>query len=111
MATRPMSSELGPTGAFRVVAVVEAATYLVLLAATFLYRVLDGPDLVSVLGPIHGIAFLVYLVLALQIREGQGWSFWRTVAVIVAAAVPFGGFWAGRHVDDRAGAPPPHPTA
>ena len=92
----------GEIGAFRVVAVVEAVTYLVLLGAVVLKRVLDGPDLVSVLGPIHGVAFLVYLVLVLRIRESQGWDLGRTIVVILASAVPFGGFWVGRRlVTDR----------
>ncbi len=94
-----MNSKLrGEIGAFRVVAVVEAVTYLVLLGAVVLYRVLDGPDLIGVLGPVHGIAFLVYLVLALRIRESQKWSLGRTIIVILAAAVPFGGFWVERRL-------------
>ncbi len=100
--------------AFRLVAVVEAVTYLVLLAAVLLYRVFDGPDYIGFLGPVHGIAFLVYLVLVLRVREGQGWGFWRTIVVILAAAVPFGGFWAGRHLVDEevaSGARRPPPGA
>jgi integral membrane protein len=100
-ASYPNSTLRGSTAAFRVVAYVEAATYLVLLGAVVLYRVFDGPDFISLLGPIHGIAFLVYLFLVLAIREGQGWGFWRTVVVILAAAVPLGGFWAGRHLADE----------
>ena len=85
---------------FRLVAIIEAATYLVLLSAVVLYRVLDGPDFIGFLGPIHGIAFLVYLVLVLQIREGQGWSLWQTLLVIVASALPFGGFVVERRLVD-----------
>lgn len=91
----------GETGAFRAVAYVEAATYLVLLAAVVLYRVLDGPDFIGILGPIHGIAFLVYFVLVLRIREGQGWNLWRTLLVLIASALPFGGFWAGSHLREE----------
>ncbi|HEX2191796.1 MAG TPA: DUF3817 domain-containing protein [Acidimicrobiales bacterium] len=100
-----MNSKLrGEIGAFRVVAVVEAVTYLVLLGAVVLYRVLDGPDFISVLGPVHGIAFLVYLVLVLRIRESQGWNLGRTLVVIIAAAIPFGGFWVERRlVSDEPG--------
>ena len=101
MATRSTSTSAAPTGAFRITAYVEAATYLVLLAAVVLYRLLDGPDFISVLGPIHGVAFLVYLMLALRIRESQDWGLWDLVVVVVAAAVPFGGFWAGRHLKDE----------
>ncbi len=98
------------TGAFRAVAYVEAATFLVLLAAVFVKRVLDGPEsLVTAFGPIHGVAFLVYLYLVLRIREGQGWALGRTIVVILASAVPFGGFWAGRHLaePERTEASPP----
>ena len=89
------------TGAFRAVAYIEAVTYLLLLAAAFVKRVLDGGDAVAVLGPIHGVAFLVYLYLVLRIRAGQGWGLGRTVVVILASAVPFGGFWAGRHLKEE----------
>ncbi len=85
---------------FRLVAVLEAASYLALLAAVVLYRVLDGPDFIGFLGPVHGILFLVYLVLALQIRESQGWSLVQTILVIVASAVPFGGFVVERRMVD-----------
>jgi len=101
MATTGTSRRGGLTGAFRTVAYVEAATYLVLLAAVFLKRVLDGPDLVRALGPIHGVAFLVYLYLVLRVREGQRWGLGNTIVVILASAVPLGGFWAGRHLVDE----------
>ena len=98
------------TGAFRLVAYIEAATFLVLLAAVFVKRVLEGPEnLVSVFGPIHGVAFLVYLYLVLRIRDGQRWGLGATIVVILASAVPFGGFWAGRHLaePEPSGAPQP----
>ncbi len=92
----------GATGAFRAVAYLEALTYLMLLTASVVYRVFDGPDLIGVLGPIHGIVFLVYVALVLRIHESQGWTRWPTLGIIVLAAVPFGGFWAGSHLrDDR----------
>jgi integral membrane protein len=93
----------GELGAFRAVAYAEAVTYLALLAAVVVYRLLDGPDFIGVLGPIHGLIFLVYFYLVLRIREGQGWGFWPTIGVLVASAIPLGGFWAGRHLveEDR----------
>lgn len=102
MATTSRRSQFsGLTGAFRAVAYIEAVTYLMLLAAVFVKRVLDGGDLVRVLGPVHGVAFLVYLYLVLRIRAGQGWALGRTILVIVASALPFGGFWAGSHLNDE----------
>ena len=80
------------TPKFRLVALAEAVSYLALLAATVVKRGFDGPDLVSVLGPIHGILFLAYVLLALLVREEQGWTPWQTIVVIVASAIPFGAF-------------------
>jgi len=80
------------TSKFRVVALVEALSYLALLAAVVVKRVLDGPDIVPVLGPIHGIAFLAYVLLTLLVREEQGWTVGQTLLVLVASAVPFGAF-------------------
>ena len=87
---RPYSAPMTPK--FRMVALAEAISYLVLLAAVVVKRGLDGPDAVSVLGPIHGIIFLGYFVLTLLVREEQGWTGWQTVTVLLAAALPFGGF-------------------
>ncbi len=88
---------------FRTVAYVEAVSFLVLLAASFVKRVIEGPDLVPVLGMFHGIIFLVYVVMALKVREGQGWGFWRTIWVVGAATIPFGGFFVGRDLKANEG--------
>ena len=85
---------------FRLVAVVEAVTYLALLAAVVLYRVFDGPRFIGFLGPVHGVAFLVYVVLALQIRDSQGWNLGRLILVILASALPLGGFVVERNLVD-----------
>lgn len=94
------------TSKFRAVATIEAVTYLVLLALVVVKNGFDGPDLVRVMGPIHGIAFLVYFVLTLNVREEQGWDGWQTILVLVASAVPFGAFVVNsRMVSDPAPAP------
>lgn len=87
---------------FKIVAYVEAVSYLVLLAATFNYRVLDGPDLASLFGPIHGTIYLVFLVVTLKIRPDQRWSLGRTLWILVLAALPLGGFFAGRELKEPA---------
>ncbi len=80
------------TQKFRTVAMIEAVTYLILLVLVVVKRVIHGPDLVPVMGPIHGIAFLAYLFLTLRVREEQGWTGAQTLIVIVASALPFGAF-------------------
>ena len=89
---------------FRIVAIFEAVTYLALLASVVLYRVFDGPRFIGFLGPVHGVAVLVYVVLVLQIRESQGWSVSQTIVVILASALPLGGFVVERNLVDDADA-------
>jgi integral membrane protein len=81
---------------FRAIAYVEAISFLLLLSASFVKRVVEGPDLVPVVGMVHGIIFLIYLVFVLKVRPEQGWGLGRTIWVIVAAAIPTGGFFVGR---------------
>lgn len=85
---------------FRWAAYLEAATYLTLLVGVVVKRGFDGPDVVRILGPVHGLVFLVYLALVFEVRESQGWDTWKTFLVIVASALPFGGFFVGRDVVD-----------
>ena len=87
---------------FKVIALGEAASYLVLLAASVVKRTLDMPELVTVVGPIHGVIFLAYVAFALYVREPLGWNGWTTVMVIVAAVVPLGGLIVERRVPDEA---------
>ena len=81
---------------FRRIAYVEAVSFLLLLTASFVKRATDGPNLVPVVGMVHGLIFLAYLVFVLKVRPSQAWSLGRTLLVIVAAAIPFGGFFVGR---------------
>jgi integral membrane protein len=75
---------------FRGVAIVEAISYLVLLAASVGKHAFGDGVLVDVMGPVHGTIFLVYLGLALAIRRQVRWS-WSTVGIVaVAAAIPLG---------------------
>jgi integral membrane protein len=92
---------------FKVAALAEAVSYLVLLAASVAKRAADAPELVTVMGPIHGVIFLAYLGLALSVREELRWNPWTTLMVVVAAVVPFGGFAVERRLPAWAGAAMP----
>lgn len=87
---------------FKVIALGEAVSYLVLLAASVIKRTLDMPELVTVVGPIHGMIFLAYVAFALYVREPLGWNGWTTVMVVVAAVVPLGGLIVERRLPDEA---------
>jgi len=67
--------------ALRLVALLETLSFAVLLFGSVLKRT-TGPDLVPVLGPLHGALFvaLVFLVLANLAR--LRWSWWFTLVML-----------------------------
>lgn len=91
----------------RIAAVAEAVSYLALMAAVIAKNVFDaaGEGGVPVVGPIHGIIFLIYAVLVLMGREEQRWGLGSTLLALVLSAVPFGGFY----VDQKMITPEPSP--
>ena len=76
----------------RIVAVVEATSFLALLVASYLKHTGEGETGVQILGPIHGLLFLTYVVLALVVRDAAGWSARTTVLVLIGSVLPFGGY-------------------
>ena len=86
---------------FRVVALAEATSFLALLVATSVKHSGGGETGVSILGPIHGALFALYVVLALSLRPRAGWSTATTLLILLGAVLPFGGYvvdrWLLRH--------------
>jgi len=83
---------------FRGVAVVEAVSYLMLLAASVAKHVFGVHGLVETIGPVHGVIFLVYLGLALAVRRPLGWDPAATTTVVIAALVPLGALMVERRL-------------
>jgi integral membrane protein len=85
---------------FRYVALAEATTFLILLVFSVIKHSGDFDGGVTVMGPIHGMLFLAYVVIALSVRDPAGWTGKQTLAVLAGAVLPFGGFvvdrWLGR---------------
>jgi len=91
---------------FRYVALAEATTFLALLIASVVKRT-GGEEIgVQILGPIHGLLFIAYVVFALNLRQEVGWTNKQTFWILVGAVLPFGGYvvdwWLLRR--ERAGA-------
>jgi integral membrane protein len=77
---------------FRVVALIEAVSYLILLVAVVAKYGFDAPIGVRIMGPVHGVIFLVYAGLAFTVRDELRWSATHTAAVLAAAVLPLGGY-------------------
>lgn len=77
---------------FRTVALLEASSFLLLLVATVAKHAGDMPLGVTILGPVHGALFVVYLLLALFIARPARWSITKTFVILLGAVLPLGGF-------------------
>lgn len=84
---------------FRYVALAEATSFLLLLVASYFKNFqhsADAETAVLPLGMIHGLLFVAYVVLALNVREPAGWSNKITFRVLLGAVLPFGGYFVDR---------------
>ncbi len=82
-----------PIGRLRVMGWIEGFTLIILLGvAVPLKRLFDQPELVSIIGPIHGATFIAYLTLASSSVFGGGWSGREVLRVLGASMMPFGTF-------------------
>lgn len=91
---------------FRYVALIEATSFLLLLVASYVKHFQDEPLGVEVLGPVHGLLFVAYVVFALMLRDPMGWNAKTTLLILAGAVVPFGGYfvdrWLERNESDEA---------
>ena len=69
----------------RVLAPLEGLSFLVLLVGSLLKRT-TGPDLVPVLGPLHGALFVAVVVLTLASLRRLRWSWWFTLVMLTVGS-------------------------
>lgn len=69
----------------RVVALLESLSFLVLLVGSVLKRT-TGPDLVPVLGPLHGALFVSLVLLVLACLPRLRWSAWFTLVMLTVGS-------------------------
>jgi integral membrane protein len=74
--------------------VIEGTTLILLAGVAVPLKHLGGwPVGVQVLGPLHGLALLIYLWIAMQAVAEAGWSRSDVIRVFLVAVLPFGGFF------------------
>jgi len=71
---------------FRLVSLLEGLSYLVILSVTI---GLISRDYVFYLGMIHGVLFILYLLLSLHTSHKQGWSMLTWLLIFLASILPF----------------------
>jgi len=84
---------------FRVAAYVVGVFLLLLVAVAMPLKYFAGqPALVAIIGPIHGVLYMVYLVVAFDLAVRAKWPFVRTVLMLAAGVVPVMSFVMERKV-------------
>ena len=82
---------------FRRLAFVEGVSFLLILFVTMpLKYMMDAPGPNKILGMVHGLLFLAYLIYSLQQYWQRDWSLGKLALVWLASIIPFGTFAADR---------------
>lgn len=92
MVTELIKSALGR---LRIVAFLEGVSYLILLGIAMPLKYFAGlPQAVRMVGAAHGVLFVLFVILLIQVATEKSWSFKKSVLSFVSSLVPFGTFYA-----------------
>ncbi|WP_025274206.1 DUF3817 domain-containing protein [Haloglycomyces albus] len=89
---------------FRIVAYIVSCFLIILMFVAVPLRYIFGIESLStVISPIHGLFYMLYLVLGFQLAQQAEWKFWpETVGLLLGGTVPIGSFfverWAHRRI-------------
>jgi integral membrane protein len=82
-------------GRLRIIGFAEGLSFLILLGIAMPLKYFFGlPETVRVVGMAHGLLFVLYVLLVIQVKIEYNWSFRKMVLALLASVVPFGTFWA-----------------
>ncbi|WP_249780003.1 DUF3817 domain-containing protein [Bradyrhizobium sp. dw_411] len=77
----------------RLVSLVEGTTLLLIVGVAVPLKYLAGfPLATRLIGPVHGVAFVLYVWMLIQTVSMGGWSRAETARMVLAAFIPFGAF-------------------
>lgn len=101
MGTRGESSLRGGLLRYRVLAYATGVALLGLTVAFILKYAAAEPGMMSWIGVTHGVLYMLYLVVAIDLALKARWSIKGTVLVLIAGTIPFLSFVAERKVTRR----------
>jgi len=91
----------GPLARFRAAAYVTGVGLLGLCFVMVLRYAFGNPAPSAVYSPIHGVLYMIYLVLTIDLAIKARWSIKGTVLVLLAGCVPFVSFLVERRVTHK----------
>lgn len=78
---------------FRAIAYSEGISFLLLLAVAMPLKYVYGlPQAVKVIGMIHGLLFVAYVLVLAYVASENNWSLRKSIWGLVASVLPFGPF-------------------
>jgi len=78
----------------RLMGILEGSSLLVLLFICVPMKHLAGMPIGSeIIGPIHGVFFILYIIFLFQAKSELNWPWGKTVIAIVGCLLPFGTFY------------------
>ena len=85
------------TKSFKIISVLEALSFLILLGIAMPLKYMAGiPEPVSIFGMAHGILFILYILGALVMKKKKNWPLQTLLIVILCSILPFGPFYVER---------------
>ncbi|MFN8345356.1 MAG: DUF3817 domain-containing protein [Spirosomataceae bacterium] len=87
-------------GRLRLLGWLEGISLLLLLGiAVPVKHLLGNPTLVKMIGPVHGMLFLLFILNTLSVGVELQWAFKKTTwKILLACFVPFGTFYIDRKI-------------
>jgi integral membrane protein len=86
-------------GRLRLIGFLEGISLLVLVFIGMPMKYyFQSPGFNEVLGPIHGVAFLLFIFSAISVGVEQSWKFTTTGVVLLSSFIPFGTFYVDKRI-------------
>ncbi|MFT5834962.1 MAG: integral membrane protein [Cognaticolwellia sp.] len=84
-------------GRLRVIAFAEGISLLMILFISMPLKYLfDMPQANMIIGMLHGLLFMLYVLAVIQAKISFDWSWKNTLLALIASVIPFGTFWADK---------------
>jgi integral membrane protein len=82
-------------GQLRIIAFIEGTSFLLILFVTMpLKYFMEMPEPNKVIGMLHGVLFILYILAVIQGKYSFKWDGKTTFWALLASVIPFGTFWA-----------------
>lgn len=82
-------------GRLRIIAFLEGISFLLLLGIAMPLKYMAGiPEGVRIIGMAHGVLFVLYVLLLLQVTIERNWTWKKALLAFIASFIPFGTFYA-----------------